>query len=565
MRYLIQSSFIIIWFVLLPLNWTIASAQAQDIDSDKLFNFGKMQIQSQVLKKAKKDIEQNNYVIVFFCGAGPVKIEECEKDANHFQKITKIPVKLFTPSAVTPVKVMEQTIRWYSEEDFNEHEEYIRTSIRSNPNTHYIFVASSKGWIPFSRLAPKLKDFGLADKNYDVILNQPAGGWASGILENKLPHKNFSVDNLPSRPGFFVILGAPDINTADSFDEILFTYKTGKYFKKVNYAPLTDLKEGMPLKGAVDKHRISTGAGLKWEVTQIICILINQFGKYDTEDKKVDAINTKLEDGRGMRNYYADRIEQPIVKEIFSISRNKKYDTEDKKVDAIKIILQNRGLDTQNERVTELVDNLVDLFGLYKLTEENLNKLLAEEIIPQNIIDKIKPLKDKVFFTEDEFTKSIKEKLEKNNNYISQILKNAEIDVETRFSAIDDIIKAIEKMQNNKDNSTSSNDSKKCSDGSPPPCKDNDRGNDRDDNDRDNYKTSSTICPDGSLPPCRCPDGSLPPCKDDGSSLIRCPDGSLPPCRDNYFLLRYEFKCFESVTPFLIYEPQINEPVIISK
>jgi len=233
--------------------------------------------------------------VVFFCGAGAVQYEDCVKDMNQIKDITNLSVKMFFPSGQRSFP----KVKYYNIDDFENHEVWIRKNFRENQNVHYIFVASSQGWIPFNNLVGKLKDIGVSDKNYDVILNQPAGSWATGVLPNKLPHKNFSFDNLAAIPRHVINLRAPDFATADRFDEPSIKFSQSYY--NLHYGPITNLETMSPVINEIKKHSTATGVGLANEVPSIINILSHSS---EVSINVSERINHILSEGARLRQHF---------------------------------------------------------------------------------------------------------------------------------------------------------------------------------------------------------------------------------------------------------------------
>lgn len=229
------------------------------------------------------NVSADEYQVIFFCGAGGVKISDCIKDARHIREKTGLPIKLFVPGGkVGP-------IRSYVSSDLVKQEKFIRDMVKSQPNVHPIFITSSQGYIPFSYLAPKLKDLGIKDQGYDVILNQPAGPSAL-VPTGLIPRPTLSFDKLLVRPRSVVNFQAPDWVTSFSFHEPKVEF-SGDYHE-IRYGPLTDLgKEKRIRISPLRKHSISTGVGLQFEVPDVISIL----STHSNDEKKVGEISTQID------------------------------------------------------------------------------------------------------------------------------------------------------------------------------------------------------------------------------------------------------------------------------
>ncbi|MCP4367391.1 MAG: hypothetical protein GY797_04635 [Deltaproteobacteria bacterium] len=243
------------------------------------------------------------YQIINISGAGGVKFSDIIKDSRYLYEKTKIPVEVIFPSGERMIpKVFK-----YSDKDFNNLRKRMQGLIASKPDVHYIFVVNSQGWVPFSKLALELKALGIKDKNYDVILNQPAGKMATGFIPNKFPHQTFSFDKLPSQPRFVVNLMAPDIATRDRFDEPNIEYK--RNYIDVRYGPITDIKKGRIITNEIDKHSKAVGSGLTHEIPQVIKILSNRslVSNKNTFEELFSNIKVELSMGKKLRENYRDQ------------------------------------------------------------------------------------------------------------------------------------------------------------------------------------------------------------------------------------------------------------------
>ncbi|MCP4367293.1 MAG: hypothetical protein GY797_04140 [Deltaproteobacteria bacterium] len=252
------------------------------------------------------------YRIINISGAGGVKFPDIIKDSKQLNEKTNLPVEIIFPSGERKFP----KVLYYSDKDFNDFRTKMQSLITSKPDVHYIFVVNSQGWIPFSKLAQELKDLGIKDGNYDVILNQPAGKLATGVVPNKFPHQTFSFDNLESRPRFVVNLKAPDIATRDKFDEP--NFQSMRNYIDVQYGPITDNKKWKIIKNEIDKHSIAVGSGLTHEIPQVIKILSNRslVSKSNTFEELFSNIKVELSMGRKLRENYRNQALRKIETSI---------------------------------------------------------------------------------------------------------------------------------------------------------------------------------------------------------------------------------------------------------
>jgi hypothetical protein len=244
---------------------------------------------------------QAKTIMVFLCGGGAAHPEQCKADAGKFQGgLPDLPVKLFFPTGnLVPGGNLLNDVefrgfhtkglptRVYGERDFREQEQWLS---EQDAGTHFIFIAASAGWVAFDKLAPKLKRLGVADRGYDVILNQPAGTHAGRPGTHRdMP---FSFDDLPSRPRSVINLLAPDKQTSEVFDEPRITFSSDLYYA-VRLGPVWskdwehDGPEYLPTK-PMDKHGTATGVGLEF-VVPVVRLTSNSSRDFATSFRQANA------------------------------------------------------------------------------------------------------------------------------------------------------------------------------------------------------------------------------------------------------------------------------------